>query len=335
MTTTTQRTFATQFTGNVDRATGIIRGVAVITEGIAKGHGEEIDAITLSQVAACARSFSGGLKVVDRHTKSSDSIFSTTGTLRNFRVEGGKVKADLHILDTEPNRDKLLEMAEKMPDTFGLSIAFSGPTETRDGRNFARCTEIYNAALVDVPAANPTGLFSAVVPPLAGAGVDAIGASNISTMTPDEILKQCGALIASATTELASRLAAAETKLAAYGADTKANTDAVTECSAKLTAAVTEFTAKLGDDNKRIELAAQTVAKQFTAHIGTSAGVRTDGAAGSGAAPAPSAADAFEAVAKKHFASTKSQVKAFELAMGEDPKGYVAFRAANRDIKFA
>ena len=333
-TQSTRRTFATQFTGSVDKAAGIIRGVAVITEGVAKGHGEEIDAITLSQVAACARSFAGGLKVVDRHTKSSDSIFSTTGTLRNFRVEDGKVRADLHILATEPNRDKLLEMAELMPDTFGLSIAFSGPTETRDGRNFARCTEIYNAALVDVPAANPTGLFSAIVSVETEVEVDANGKRNIPPMTPDEILKQCGALIASATTELTSRLASAETKLAAMEGGVKSATDAVTECSAKIDASVKEFSAKLGDENKRIELTAQTVAKEFAKHVGTSAGVRTDGG-GAPVAGTPSAADNFEATAKKHFAATKSQTKAFTLAMGEDPKGYAAFRAESRDIKFA
>jgi hypothetical protein len=334
MTTQTKRTFATQFTGSVDKVAGIIRGVAVITEGVAKGHGEHIDAITLSQVAACARSFAGGLKVVDRHTKSSDSIFSTTGTLRNFRVEDGKVRADLHILATEPNRDKLLEMAETMPDTFGLSIAFSGPTETRNGRNFARCTEIYNAALVDVPAANPTGLFSADGASEGARKVDASGASNLSPMTPDEILKQCGALIASATTEMASRLAAVETKLAAMEGGMKSATEAVTECSAKIDATVKEFSAKLGDENKRIELTAQTVAKEFAKHVGTSSGVRTDGA-GNGQAVAPTAADDFEAAAKKHFAATKSPTKAFELAIGENPKGYAAFRAANRDIKFA
>jgi hypothetical protein len=115
----------------------------------------------------------------------------------------------------------------------------------------------------------------------------------------------------------------------------KSANDAVTECSAKIDASVKEFSAKLGDENKRIELTAQTVAKEFAKHVGTSAGVRTDGAANGNNAPAPSPADNFETVAKKHFAATKSQVKAFELAIAEDAAGYVAFRAANRNIKFA
>ncbi len=58
---------------------------------------------------------------------------------------------------------RILEMAELMPDTFGLSISFSGEHEEQGDTVFARCSEIYSADLVDAPAANPTGLFSAKV----------------------------------------------------------------------------------------------------------------------------------------------------------------------------
>jgi hypothetical protein len=51
-------------------------------------------------------------------------------------------------------------MAEKMPESFGLSVSFSNCPEEKDGQKFARCAEIYSADLVDSPAANPSGLFS-------------------------------------------------------------------------------------------------------------------------------------------------------------------------------
>jgi hypothetical protein len=54
----------------------------------------------------------------------------------------------------------VLEIAEKLPDTFGISIAFSGPVREIGGKSFASCTELYSADLVQTPAANPTGLFS-------------------------------------------------------------------------------------------------------------------------------------------------------------------------------
>ncbi len=325
--------FAVTFSGKVDKEAGIIHGVSVITAGIAKGHNETVDALTLSQVEACAKKFAGGLKVVDRHTRSSDSILSTAGTLKNFRTESGKVRADLHILASEPNRDKLLEMAEMMPDTFGISIAFSGPTETRDGTNFARCTEIYNAALVDVPAANPTGLFSARFENGVGVGVDASEESNSATMTPDEIKAHVIASIASATTELSARLKTAEENLAKITTELAAAGKTVTELSGKLETTTKELTAKIGDEKSRIELTAQTVAKEFAKHTGQGNQIRPDQGANGGEDTKP--ADEFIAKAQKHFAATKSKIKAMDLAIAEDAKGYAAFRAANRDIKWA
>lgn len=332
------RAFALKFSGKVDKAAGIIHGVSVITEGIAAGWEEHVDALTLSQVMACAREYAGGLKVVDRHTRGTDSIFSTAGALKNFTLDGKQLRADLHILATEPNREKLLEMAETMPDTFGISIAFSGPSEERDGKKFARCTEIYNAALVDVPAANPTGLFSARFEDGTGAKVDAPQKCNSATMTPDEIKTQVTAAIATATTELSARLKTAEDKIATLTTELAASGKTVTELSAKLETSTKELSAKIVSDEKRLELTAQTVAKEFAKHTGQGAGVRTDGAgtgAGDGKSDTVKAGEAFIATAVKHYATTKSKAKALELAIAEDAKGYSAYRAANLDIKWA
>jgi hypothetical protein len=55
----------------------------------------------------------------------------------------------------------VLEIAEKIPDTFGLSIAFSGPVEMSGDKKtmLQRCSEIYSVDLVSEPAANAEGLF--------------------------------------------------------------------------------------------------------------------------------------------------------------------------------
>lgn len=196
--------------GEIDSRAGVIYGVSVITEGEAKGHNEFVDAITIRQVKKCAEAFSAGLKVVDRHTKASDSVFSTVGFLQNFRIDGDKLRADLHLLSTDENGDKLMEMAKKIPDTFGLSISFSGPEDIKNGTAYARCTEIYNAALVDMPAANPDGLYSAQTEK-----IDAKSKDN-KPMNPEEFAKLFAAAFASAmapTTEKLNDLAA---KLAKY-----------------------------------------------------------------------------------------------------------------------
>ena len=135
----------------------IIEGVSIISVGEAKGHGLFVDDITLQEVKACAESYAGGVKVNLDHGAGIKDI---VGFCDNFRIVGEKLVADLNLLEAAEKRAYVLEIATRMPDTFGISIAFSGPVRERDGRSFASCTELYSADLVQTPAANPTGLFS-------------------------------------------------------------------------------------------------------------------------------------------------------------------------------
>jgi hypothetical protein len=147
--------------GNIDAQAATISDVSVITVGEAKGHGMQIDAQTLTEVKAAAETYAGGLKVKTDHYTGFNEI---VGTLKNFRIDGDQLRADLFLLKNHDATARILEMAELMPDTFGLSISFTGEHEESEGGTvFARCTEIYSADLVDAPAANPTGLFSAKV----------------------------------------------------------------------------------------------------------------------------------------------------------------------------
>jgi hypothetical protein len=135
----------------------IIEGVSVISVGEAKGHGLFVDRTTLQEVKSCAESYAGGVKVNLDH---GAGIRDIVGFCDNFRIIGDKLVADLNLLQNAERRDYVLEIAEKLPDTFGISIAFSGPVREIDGKRFASCAELYSADLVQTPAANPTGLFS-------------------------------------------------------------------------------------------------------------------------------------------------------------------------------
>jgi len=314
-----ERNFAAQFeSASVDKEKGIIYGVSVITEGIAAGHGEYVDSMTLAQVMGCAAKYAGGLKVVDRHTRGTDSVFSTVGSLKNFRIEGNKLRADMYLLQSEENRGKLLEMADSIPDTFGLSIAFSGPRETKDGKVYTRCEEIYNAALVDVPAANPTGLFSKRFS-------QKIDANHINNMTQEEFskykegidaqLKQFEAILAEIKAVLPKEDKAAE--------------------FTKLQATVTELTAKL-EKVPDIASIAQSIAKEFTKVVGTSATTAAspvEATATTGTATV-SPEQAFLDAAQKHYSATKSKVKATQLAIKEAPDSYTAFTASGKNINW-
>jgi hypothetical protein len=135
----------------------IIEGVSVISVGEAKGHGLFVDAQTLREVKACAETYAGGVKVNLDH---GAGIRDIVGFCDNFRIIADKLVADLNLLQNAERREYVLEIAEKLPDTFGISIAFSGPVREIDGKRFASCEELYSADLVQTPAANPTGLFS-------------------------------------------------------------------------------------------------------------------------------------------------------------------------------
>lgn len=135
----------------------VIEGVSIISIGEAKGHGLYVDEQTLMEVKACAESYKGGVKVNLDHGAGIKDI---VGFVNNFRIVGKQLLGDLNLLETSPMRDYVMEISSKLPDTFGISIAFTGPIREVEGLAFASCTELYSADLVQTPAANATGLFS-------------------------------------------------------------------------------------------------------------------------------------------------------------------------------
>jgi hypothetical protein len=149
----------------VDRETGVISGVSVISVGEAKGHGMFVDGTTLEQVKLSAEQHEDGVKVKTDHWSGFNGI---VGVIKNFQIDGDKLRGDLHLLENHEAREKVLEMAEKMPSQFGISISFSGEAETQEVEaegvtrevKFARCESLEACDLVDSPAANASGLFS-------------------------------------------------------------------------------------------------------------------------------------------------------------------------------
>lgn len=145
----------------VDPANGVIYGVSVITSGIkARGHDLEVDSTTLSQIKECAEKL-GTVPVKWNHRTGADAV---AGYLENFRIEGGKLLGDWHLLKSHSQYGQAIEMAERMPRNVGLSAAFMGEDEISGGQKKARCSELISVDLVAQPAANPDGLFEAKLP---------------------------------------------------------------------------------------------------------------------------------------------------------------------------
>ena len=140
--------------GKVYPDQALIMGVSVITEGDALGHGVMIDSISLASIREHAMMKPNGVKVMLDH---DDGIENTIGVMRNFVIDG------IQLLKAHGETPLIIEMAETMPELFGMSISFSGSLEEIGGVYYVRCEELYSIDIVDMPAANPNGLFAAKV----------------------------------------------------------------------------------------------------------------------------------------------------------------------------
>ena len=149
---------------NVDFDSGVIRDVAIITTGEAKGHGVYVDATTLAQVKKCADLFRGGLGVKFNPNTFDHGQAGIAGSVQNLRIVGNRLLGDLRVASTYAFRAYLLELAANQPDSFGLSIDFDMYTENVGGLDYARCASLDAVTVVDVPAAND-GLFRAASQP--------------------------------------------------------------------------------------------------------------------------------------------------------------------------
>ena len=141
----------------VDASAGIIFGVCVMRTGEAKGHGITLDDGSLNSFLQLTKGRKVGVRFGADHKAGAEDF---TGNLQDFRKESGMIKADLHLLKSDLNFSKIVEMAEKMPDEFGLS-ASTDAEKTKDGKSFkspVRFTELYCVDVVTNPAAT-NGLF--------------------------------------------------------------------------------------------------------------------------------------------------------------------------------
>lgn len=236
--------------GVIDAQTGIIRGVSLITKGPALGHGVMIDSTTLEQVKKAAEQYSGGLKVKLDHSGGAGDI---VGYIDTLRIDGEKLLGDLHLLESSVHRAYILEIAERIPDTFGLSIAFSGPSEKSADKltTLQRCSEIYSVDLVSEPAAN-AGLFARKLKQLQSVEPDQPEAKiEIELPMNDEMKKAIEGMIQSAMMSMNDKLAKLEAALPPPVEEKPAAMSAQTEvvqlaANAAALAAVKEFAKSFG-----------------------------------------------------------------------------------------
>jgi hypothetical protein len=129
----------------------IIPDVYILSQGEAKGHDLYIDKTSLEQAHQLMKAAPNGIKCKLNHGSGLDAV---VGYARNPRIEGDKLKADLHLLKSSPHYGLIKEMADEAPDQFGVSLAFMNESETIGGKDYIRPQSIASADLVSSPASN-------------------------------------------------------------------------------------------------------------------------------------------------------------------------------------
>ena len=117
--------------GNVNKKEGVLKDVVIIEAGEARGHRMMISEKTLD----AAVSLLGGdtLPAFITHNGAfQDRLMNTIGAFSGFYRDEDKIRAErFEALESwmkaEPEKyERLFDLAEKMPKTFGISIVFEG-----------------------------------------------------------------------------------------------------------------------------------------------------------------------------------------------------------------
>lgn len=175
---------------NIDRDAGIIRAVSIISYGPALGHGVFVDETSLETVIEAIGENRLPAYITHSGAIFEDRLIREIGYFDNFRKDDKQIRADFHAFESFKNDEsakfnRLFELAETMPNRFGLSIVCSGlmawattegdmplgdnPDDRPENAIYAdpsiRVIDIDSADFVDKPAANATGLFSKIDKP--------------------------------------------------------------------------------------------------------------------------------------------------------------------------
>jgi hypothetical protein len=155
--------------GNVDRESGVLRDVVIIEAGEARGHRMMVSERTLD--AAVGLLADDILPAYITHNGAfQDRLLNEIGAFEGFYRDGDKIRAErFETLQSwrkaEPDKyERLFDLAEKMPKTFGISIVFEGTLawETDGGEvPFASLNEKPEDSLFDLPTITPSKIQSA------------------------------------------------------------------------------------------------------------------------------------------------------------------------------
>lgn len=182
----------------VDREARVIRGYVVAEAGPFKTPGRgEFDEDGLSKIIELMRAKTAGTKSRFAHPNlSADGLGKFLGRAKNARLDGGKVRADLHLDPssfTSPAGDLgsyVMDLAENDPGAFGSSLVLESDKTYRLNEKGERRTDDKGEPLP--PLWMPRKIFSSDIvdePDAVHGGLLAAGMIDVAEL-PDEVLWQ-------------------------------------------------------------------------------------------------------------------------------------------------
>lgn len=141
----------------IDEKNGIIRGAVACQSGLeARGHSLQTDRVLLNQLLVSAKGKGDKLPV---HLDHKSGAAGCIGTAQNFRLDGDKLRCDLHFFRSHDKFQSTMELLSNLHETAGLSASFVGDASPE---GMARCRDFLACDVVIFPAAVANGLFSAL-----------------------------------------------------------------------------------------------------------------------------------------------------------------------------
>jgi hypothetical protein len=165
-------------------------GVSILEVGEAKGHDLFVDKTSLETALKLMQEAKNGTKAKMNHGSGLEAV---VGFLRNPRIDGDKLVADLRLLRNSPHYGLIKEMASEAPDQFGVSLAFVNESETINGKDYIRPQSIASADLVSSPAAT-NGLFEEMVKFMEKLGY-VQGGKSIPAMKKEEMAEEAPKIV--------------------------------------------------------------------------------------------------------------------------------------------
>lgn len=148
----------------VDDANGVLRGVVLLTGNKTSANKTHY---TPKALAEAADRYQGAKMFIDHRVdnRGNRSIHDFGGVYKNVRLDGDKLRADLHLLENK--RSLVMPIAKMRPDGIGLSIKDKGHGVEKDGVFFVegfapKDKTKFSIDFVDEPSVNKDLFESAI-----------------------------------------------------------------------------------------------------------------------------------------------------------------------------